>query len=94
MQRLAQLERDNQRLRRELEQAKRLLSAPDRPALDAAMESGLKVGCKSKQGGMQQQQQYCPHYALCTAWLCCSCQNNKRPTTPATSLPTWLESAD
>lgn len=42
-QRLAQLERDNQQLRRELDQARRLLAAPDRPALDAALESGLKV---------------------------------------------------
>lgn len=42
-QRVSQLERDNQQLRRELEHARRLLAAPDRPAVDAAMESGLKV---------------------------------------------------
>jgi hypothetical protein len=42
-QRFAQLERDNQQLRRELDQARRMLAAPDRPAMDAAMEQGLQV---------------------------------------------------
>lgn len=40
---LAQIQRENQLLRQELDQAKRLLAAPDRPALDAALASGLKV---------------------------------------------------
>lgn len=42
-QRLLQLERDNQQLRRELDHVRKLLAAPDRPALDAALESGLQV---------------------------------------------------
>lgn len=40
---LAQIQRENQLLRQELDQANRLLAAPDRPALDAALASGLKV---------------------------------------------------
>lgn len=40
---LAQIHRENQLLRQELDQANRLLAAPDRPALDAALASGLKV---------------------------------------------------
>lgn len=63
-QRLAQVQRENQLLRQHLDQANRLLAAPDRPALDEALASGLKVAAAANiccMGCLSHQQSSCGH---------------------------------
>lgn len=47
-QRLTQLERENQLLRRDLDNAQRLLSASGRPNVDAALQQHLNVGSSTQ----------------------------------------------